>query len=86
MATLDRSPYPQAFSNHHISARRWILAVRQLPPSCRLDPYPDPDDPDDPDEFDSPCDDADWEVFIADDDSGPLPEPGDFWSERPDDE
>jgi hypothetical protein len=43
-----------------------------------------PPQPDEPDELDlPPLDDAQWEVFVADDDLDPLPEPGDFWIEEP---
>jgi hypothetical protein len=45
---------------------------------------PEPDEPGEPDEIELPCtDDAQWDVFIADDDCDPLPEPGDFWIDDP---
>ena len=44
----------------------------------------EPEEPGEPDEIEMPCtDDADWDVFIADDDCDPLPEPGDFWIDDP---
>jgi hypothetical protein len=50
-----------------------------------LEPPGEPDERAEPDEFEVPCtDDAPWEVFIADDDDDPLPEPGDFWIDDPD--
>jgi hypothetical protein len=46
----------------------------------------DPDDTDDPSDLEDiekdALDDADWDVFLADDDElDPLPEYGDFWDE-----
>jgi hypothetical protein len=51
------------------------------PPSLQL-PV-DPEESDEPDEIETPCtDDAHWEIFLPDEDD-PLPEPGDFWIDAP---
>lgn len=50
-----------------------------------LEPHVEPDESDEPHELETPfTDDALWEVFISDDDDDPLPEPGDFWIDDPD--
>jgi hypothetical protein len=52
-----------------------------------VEPPAEPEEPGGPDETEIPCtDDADWDVFIRDDDCDPLPEPGDFWIEDPEGE
>jgi hypothetical protein len=38
-----------------------------------------------PEEIELPANDADWDVFLPDDDSDPQPEPGDFWIDGVDD-
>lgn len=46
----------------------------------------EPEEPEEPEEIELPCtDDADWEVFVPDHDWDPMPEPGDFWIEDPED-
>ena len=48
-----------------------------------LEPPVEPEEPSEPDEFEFPCaDDAYWDVFVPDD-CDPLPEPGDFWIDEP---
>jgi hypothetical protein len=48
-----------------------------------LQPPVDPEESDEPDEIETPCtDDAHWEIFLPDDDD-PMPEPGDFWIDDP---
>ncbi len=48
-----------------------------------LEPPVETEEPCEPAEIDLPCtDDAQWEVFIADDDCDPLPERGDFWNDE----
>lgn len=61
------------------------------PPSEIAPPEPPPNQPDEPSDLDDvevPCtDDRHWEVFIPDDDLyEPLPDRGDFWTDRANDE
>jgi hypothetical protein len=62
--------------------------VESLPPVVDPEPVDQPDEPSDlDDEIPEPdaipeTNEADWDVFVADDDQrDPLPEPGDFYDE-----
>jgi hypothetical protein len=64
--------------------------VRNFAPIEPVEPRPpveEPDEPSDLDDFDGPFtdnDDSRWDVFVPDDDQrDPLPEPGDFWVDEP---
>lgn len=72
----------------HEPPRCLSLFAPSLPEKPGLPTEPiEPDRSGDPDELQPPpTDDADWDVFIADDDGEPLPAPGDFWIEDPDDD
>jgi hypothetical protein len=85
MATSQTLPFPRLLPRCGRSSRRPNRIEPQpptgLPP---VEPPAEPDESGEPDEIELPCtDDADWDVFIPDDDCDPLPEPGDFWIDDP---
>ena len=89
MTTLTQNPRLQLAPTGGSAPKR----AGRAQPLAAIDPIPleppvESEEPDEPDEFDlSPTDDANWEVFIADDDCDPQPEPGDFWNDEfPNDE
>jgi hypothetical protein len=89
MAILAQNPHlrfsPTCTRTPKRSGRAQSPAPTEPPP---LELPVEPDELEELDEIDLSCpDDAHWEVFIADDDCEPFPEPGDFWNgEFPNDE
>jgi hypothetical protein len=84
MSNIPRNPHRRRSPT---CSRRSRQIDQVEPPNSAtlpLDSPPEPEQPAAPDETGvPPQDDADWEVFIADDDRDPLPEPGDFWDVEP---
>ena len=86
---MENPPFGLALSRSPLdSPRRERAIADDRPPDDEAAPSAPPDEPhDDPDDdFVGPwtdAGDADWDVFLADDDEvDPLPDPCDFWIDQ----